>query len=44
MNVNQSNIVDLLGSLPKLLEVTFIPATTEELNNFIDMRPVKPPL
>jgi hypothetical protein len=36
MNVNQSKIVDLLGSLPEQLEVTFIPATTEELSNFID--------
>jgi len=36
MNVNQSAIVDLLGSLPELLEITLVPATTEELNNFID--------
>lgn len=36
MNVNQSKIVELLGSLPELLEITLVPATTEELNNFID--------
>ncbi len=35
MNVNQSKIVDLLRSLPDLLEVRFVPATTEELNIFI---------